>query len=193
MVQVGRPSADHTDGDWTDQAGGTNLYAAIDESSADDATTFIQVTDDGSDHACIVEIGDLASPGSGDRTITYKALAEDGASSSDYRNRYNSLTALFSPFKVVSITNDIYVAVFFDSLTYGLYWTKWKKSGSYDLKSLGFGRRRAPVAPEVTLKDVRRGVSFALPEKLGIGKYKIFSVYLNACTIENNNIAVVTK
>ena len=118
MVQVGRPSADHTDGDWTDQAGGTNLYAAIDESSADDATTFIQVTDDGSDHACIVEIGDLASPGSGDRTITYKALAADGASSGDYPNLKIEILeggSVLDP--AVAITNSSVATDAFTSVT----------------------------------------------------------------------------
>ena len=56
MVQTARPDADDgTDGNWTDQAGGTSLYAAIDEASADNATTFIQSTDDSSDDICIVQ------------------------------------------------------------------------------------------------------------------------------------------
>ena len=79
MVQTSRPSADDTDGNWTDQAGGTSLYAAIDEASADDATTFIQVTDTSSDEACIVELGNISAPGAGNVTIKWKAITSDNA------------------------------------------------------------------------------------------------------------------
>ena len=37
LVQVARPTADVTDGTWTDQAGGVSLFAAIDEVTASDA------------------------------------------------------------------------------------------------------------------------------------------------------------
>lgn len=37
VVVTVHPVSDVTDGTWTDQAGGTSLYAAIDETSADDA------------------------------------------------------------------------------------------------------------------------------------------------------------
>lgn len=85
MVQTGRPSADNTDGNWTDKSGGSTLYTSIDDTSTgDDDTTYIKVTDAGSENACIVEIEDLSAPGSGDRTITYKALSQDSTESGDY-------------------------------------------------------------------------------------------------------------
>ena len=76
MAQYARPDADDgTDGNWTDQGGGTSLYAAIDEASADNATTFIQSTDSGTDDACIVQLSDISTPGSGNVYIKFRALA----------------------------------------------------------------------------------------------------------------------
>ena len=76
MAQYARPDADGgTDGNWTDQGGGTSLYAAIDEASADNATTFIQSTDSGTDDACIVQLSDISTPGSGNVYIKFTALA----------------------------------------------------------------------------------------------------------------------
>ena len=119
MVQTGRPSADHTDGDWTDQDDGSSLYAAIDDTgSGDDTTTFIKATDDSSEHACIVEIANLSAPGSGDSTITYKALAEDGASSGDYPNLKIELLeggSVLDP--AVAITNSSVATDAFTSVT----------------------------------------------------------------------------
>jgi hypothetical protein len=50
-------SADDTDGGWTDQAGGTTLYAAIDETSASDAD-YIRSADSPSSDTCKVHLGD---------------------------------------------------------------------------------------------------------------------------------------
>ena len=81
MVQNALPSADNTDGTWTDKDGGATLYTSIDDpvGSADDTTTFIKATDDGSEHACIIELGNLTAPSADTATFTYKALTEDAA------------------------------------------------------------------------------------------------------------------
>ena len=83
MAQYASPDADDgTDGNWTDKDGGTSLYAAIDddpESSADDDTTFIQSTDSGTDDACIVQLEDISTPGSGNVYIKYTAQADDNS------------------------------------------------------------------------------------------------------------------
>ena len=78
MVQNARPDADDgTDGSWTDQDSGSSLFAAIDEASADDATTFIQSTDSGSNDICIVQLANISAPGSGNVTIKWKAITSD--------------------------------------------------------------------------------------------------------------------
>jgi len=77
MVQYARPDADDTDGNWVDQDDGSSLYAAIDESSADDATTFIKVADASSNEVCIVRLSDVSAPGTSGTYIKYKALTED--------------------------------------------------------------------------------------------------------------------
>ena len=77
MVQYARPDADDTDGNWTDKDGGTTLYTSIDEASADDSTTYIMVTDTGSNEVCIVRLGDVSAPGSSGTYIKYKAMTED--------------------------------------------------------------------------------------------------------------------
>ena len=79
MVQYARPDADDTDGNWTDQDSGTSLYAAIDETSADNATTFIQSTDGASNDICIVRLSNISVPGSGNVNIKYTALSEDNS------------------------------------------------------------------------------------------------------------------
>jgi len=79
MAQYARPDADDTDGNWTDQDSGTSLYAAIDETSADNATTFIQSTDGGSNDICIVRLSNISAPGSGNVNIKYTALSEDNS------------------------------------------------------------------------------------------------------------------
>ena len=78
MVQYARPDADDTDNNWTDKDGGSTLYTSIDDTSTgDDATTYIKVTDTGSEELCIVRLSDVSTPGSGDAYIKYKALSED--------------------------------------------------------------------------------------------------------------------
>ena len=78
MVQKARPSADEgTDGNWLDQDEGSSLYAAIDEASADGATTHIYSTDNGGNDACIVDLASISAPGSGNVYIKYTALGED--------------------------------------------------------------------------------------------------------------------
>ena len=80
MAQYARPDADDgTDGSWTDQGGGTSLYAAIDETSADNATTFIQSTDGGSNDICIVQLATISAPGSGNVNIKYTAQSDDNS------------------------------------------------------------------------------------------------------------------
>ena len=78
MVQTARPDADEgTDGNWLDQDDGSSLYAAIDEASADGATTYIYSTDNGGNDACIVDLASISAPGSGNVYIKYVALGED--------------------------------------------------------------------------------------------------------------------
>ena len=78
MVQKARPSADSgTDGNWLDQDDGSSLYAAIDEASADGATTHIYSTDNGGNDACIVDLASISAPGSGNVYIKYVALGEN--------------------------------------------------------------------------------------------------------------------
>ena len=83
MAQFARPDADDTDGNWTDKSGGSTLYTSIDESSADDDTTYIKVSDNGSNEACIVRLSDVSAPDSGNSYIKYKALTSDNAWTGD--------------------------------------------------------------------------------------------------------------
>jgi hypothetical protein len=53
-----RPSADDTDGNWTNEAAGTTLYTSIDESAASDVD-YIQSGDDPANDLCKIK---LASP-----------------------------------------------------------------------------------------------------------------------------------
>jgi len=81
MAQYARPDADDTDGNWKNQSGNnTNLYASVDEASADDGTTQINSTDDtGSNDVCILRLSDVSTPDSGNAYIKYKALTQDNA------------------------------------------------------------------------------------------------------------------
>ena len=65
MAQYARPDADDTDGNWTDKSGGSTLYTSIDESSTDDSTTYIKVTDNGSNEICIVRLSDVDTTDAG--------------------------------------------------------------------------------------------------------------------------------
>tara|TARA_R110000824_G_scaffold32222_5_gene104218 strand:+ start:1016 stop:1561 length:546 start_codon:yes stop_codon:yes gene_type:complete len=79
MVQNVVPNSDDTDGNWTDKDGGSTLYTSIDEVSADDATTYIKVTDTSSAEVCIVLLASPTLPlSSGSAFIKWKALTEDG-------------------------------------------------------------------------------------------------------------------
>ena len=77
MAQYARPDADDTVGNWTDKSGGGTLYTSIDEASADDATTYIKVADNGGNEACVVRLGDVSAPGSSGTYIKYKAMTQD--------------------------------------------------------------------------------------------------------------------
>jgi len=83
MVQIARPDADDTDGSWTDKDGGSTLYTSIDDTSADDDSTFIQCEDTGGDDACIVQLATISAPGSGNVTIKYTAMSVDDSGSGD--------------------------------------------------------------------------------------------------------------
>lgn len=68
-----RPSADEgTDGGWTDQAAGTSLFAAIDETTASDAD-YIQCAGGGA--ACIILISDPATTPVATDTVTVRFRA----------------------------------------------------------------------------------------------------------------------
>ena len=82
MVQYARPDADDTsDDNWTDKSGGSTLYTSIDEATdqddADDDTTYIKSSDEGSNEECIVRLSDVSTPASGNAYIRYVALTED--------------------------------------------------------------------------------------------------------------------
>ena len=83
MAQYARPDAtldadtESTGGGWTDNSGGTNLHLAIDETSADDGTTYISADDGGSDEGCVIRLSDVSAPGSSGTYIKYKALTQD--------------------------------------------------------------------------------------------------------------------
>lgn len=61
MTQFLRPVSDISDGTWTGQDGGTDLYTYVDEVTADDATTFIR--DNGSNSTCEVQLSSGTDPG----------------------------------------------------------------------------------------------------------------------------------
>ena len=79
MAQYARPDADDTDGSWTNENNNqTNLYASVDEASADDSTTSIKSVDEGmGDDACILRLSDVDEPDSGNAYIKYKAVSTD--------------------------------------------------------------------------------------------------------------------
>jgi hypothetical protein len=79
MAQYARPDADDTDGTWTNENDNqTNLYASVDEASADDGTTHIKKADEGmGDDACILRLSDVSTPDSGNAYIKYKAVSTD--------------------------------------------------------------------------------------------------------------------
>ena len=77
MAQYARPDADDTDGNWTDKSGGGTLYTSIDETSADDDTTYIKVTDNGSNEACIVQLSNISAPTSGNAYLKARAKTSD--------------------------------------------------------------------------------------------------------------------
>jgi hypothetical protein len=85
MAQYGMPDADDTVNNWTDKSGGGTLYTSIDEvdgssvPSADDDTTYIKVTDGGSNEACIVELSNLSAPTSGNAYLKARAKTSDNA------------------------------------------------------------------------------------------------------------------
>jgi len=78
MAQYAYPDADHTDGSWTDQDGGSSLYVAIDDAwDSADASTYIKSPDDGFEDVCIVRLGDVSTPDSGNAYIKYRAITVD--------------------------------------------------------------------------------------------------------------------
>ena len=85
MTQYARPDATlSTDTgssgtEWTDQADGSNLHLAIDETSADDATTHIKIGDGGEDIGCLIRLSDVSAPGSSGTYIKYKAITADAS------------------------------------------------------------------------------------------------------------------
>lgn len=83
MAQYARPDAtldtdtESTGTGWADQSSGGNLHLSIDETSADDGTTYITTSDDGSDEGCLIRLSDVSAPGSSGTYIKYKALTQD--------------------------------------------------------------------------------------------------------------------
>lgn len=64
-------SADSADGAWTDQAGGTSLFAAIDETSPSDSD-YIRSELTPVNSGCRVKLGALSTPQSGTRTLSWR-------------------------------------------------------------------------------------------------------------------------
>lgn len=78
MPQTVAPSADVTDGSWTDQAGGTSLFDAINETVADDAD-YIKSSDltPGNSDACEIALGSVTDPVSSiGHVISYRYRAQ---------------------------------------------------------------------------------------------------------------------
>ncbi|MDQ3540404.1 MAG: hypothetical protein M3440_06920 [Chloroflexota bacterium] len=61
-VQTARPTTDVTDGTWTDQAGGTSLFAAIDEAIASDADYIQSATATATADVAEVALGSITDP-----------------------------------------------------------------------------------------------------------------------------------
>lgn len=80
MAQTAAPASDVTDGSWTDQAGGTSLFAAIDEAVADDAD-YIKSSDliEGQSDACEVALGAVTDPVSGSGHVVRYRYRSQGA------------------------------------------------------------------------------------------------------------------
>jgi hypothetical protein len=75
------PASDVTDGTWTDQSGGTSLYAAIDEALADDAD-YIKSTmlASGASDTCEVLLGSLTAPDvDTNHTVRYRYRSQGAA------------------------------------------------------------------------------------------------------------------
>ncbi len=61
-AQVARPSADVSDGSWTDQSGGSSLFAAIDEDPASDADYIRSSLSPVSADECTIRVQALTDP-----------------------------------------------------------------------------------------------------------------------------------
>lgn len=72
-----RPSADSSDGSWTDQAGGTSLFAAIDEVVADD-TNYIKSGIAPQNDIAKIKLSPPASPVAQLAKVTYRYWNEGG-------------------------------------------------------------------------------------------------------------------
>ena len=92
MTQVAIPDADTGfTTNWTEDFGGGDLYAAIDDGvaaaanrtaqvAAHDEWTFIQVEDMFADESCVLSLSDLSKPGAGDVKFTIAASTTDNMS-----------------------------------------------------------------------------------------------------------------
>jgi hypothetical protein len=82
MPIIIRPTTDITDGTWTDQAGGTDLRAALDETVADDSD-YIQSFADGLSDICEIKFSSVADPlSSTDHIVRYR-YARNGPARED--------------------------------------------------------------------------------------------------------------
>lgn len=84
MTQTAAPASDVTDGSWTDQAGGTSLFAAIDEAVASDAD-YIKSSDmtAGQSDACEIALGTVTDPISGTGHVVRYRYRSQGATACD--------------------------------------------------------------------------------------------------------------
>jgi hypothetical protein len=73
------PAADVTDGGWTDQTGGPNLAAALDELIADDADYITSSASPGSPDIAEVQLGSLGDPNSSTGHIVRYRYGKDSA------------------------------------------------------------------------------------------------------------------
>jgi len=81
-----RPDADVSDGTWTDQLGGSDLYAAIDEAALDDAE-YIRSAIDPVNDTCVVSLGDPGKTPAEPARIRYRYWREGSTGDIELRVR----------------------------------------------------------------------------------------------------------
>jgi len=94
-AQFARPTADSVDGSWTDQAGGTSLFAAIDETTASDAD-YIRSSPNPSSDLVKIKLGSVSDPGSSSGHIVRYRIGKIGSAQVDVTARLRQGTTLIA-------------------------------------------------------------------------------------------------